>query len=514
MLDFEQVYNLPVTKKLRELVRKWWQMEIYLANAEGQFWGDLYFKTEFCQYLHSVREGMALCVNSGRERAAQVKARREPCILQCHAGFSNVAVPIIMDNEYYGSVIAGTGILLEKPHPDELGQIIGRLQGLGLDPAKLEQYYHKIPLFTQADLDRLQDIVQLVVNEMVSFYNRIQEMKQQLKEQERILRQLYQFQGIVGRSKAIQEIFQILDKIIETDATILIQGESGTGKELIAKAIHYNSPRKHRLFIIQNCSAFNDNLLESELFGHVRGSFTGAIRDKKGLFEVVDGGTFFLDEAAVMSPALQVKLLRVIEEGTFFRVGDTSQRKVDVRIIAATNKDLKKLVKEGFFREDLYYRLNVINILLPPLRERKEDIPLLIEHFLARHKEKAPRGKAIDKKLSPKTLEILLDYHWPGNIRELENELERLVILSGKDPVITEEILSPHIREVYGGHNNRRIKGNGRLKEVVISLEKDMILKGLQRLKGNKSRLARELGISRSSLLMKLREYRLNNGHY
>jgi transcriptional regulator with PAS, ATPase and Fis domain len=418
-----------------------------------------------------------------------------------------------MDNEYYGSVIAGTGILLQKPHPDELGEIIGGLQGLGLVPDKLEEYYHKIPLFTQADLERLQEIVQLVVEEMVDFYTRLRDMHHQLREQGRMLGNLYQFDGIVGRSKAIQVIFQILNKVIETDATILIQGESGTGKELIAKAIHYNSLRKHKMFMTQNCSAFNDNLLESELFGHVRGSFSGAIRDKKGLFEVADGGTFFLDEVAEMSPALQVKLLRVIEEGTFFRVGDTSPQKVDVRIIAATNKDLKKLVEEGLFREDLYYRLNVINIPLPPLRDRKEDIPLLIEHFLARHREKAPTGKVIDKKLGPRALEVLLDYSWPGNIRELENELERVVILSGKDELIIEEFLSPHIREGYEGRGNHKAKGNGRLKEAVGFLEKDMILKGLQRHKGNKSRLARELGISRSSLLMKLKEYRLNNRH-
>src|SRR5262249_8361081 len=233
-------------------------------------------------------------------------------------------------------------------------------------------------------------------------------------------------------------------KVIESDATVLVNGENGTGKELIARAIHYNSRRADERFVVQNCSAFNDNLLDSELFGHKKGAFTGAIADKQGLFEVADCGTFFLDEIGDMSPALQVKVLRVLQEGTFTPVGDTALRTVDVRIIAATNRDLKRMVERGEFREDLYYRINVIQLTVPPLRERGDDIPVLVDHFLRRN-AKGRRLKA--KKLSQTCLQRLMEYPWPGNIRELENEIERLAVLAGDDKMIAEELLSPRIQK-------------------------------------------------------------------
>jgi len=238
---------------------------------------------------------------------------------------------------------------------------------------------------------------------------------------------------MIGKSKPMQSLYALLDKIKFADSTVMIQGENGTGKELIAKSIHYNSQRKDKNFVIQNCSAFNDNLLESELFGHVKGSFTGALKDKKGLFEIADKGTFFLDEIGDTSPQMQVKLLRVIQEGTFTPVGSTEMRKVDVRIIAATNKNLREMVEQGTFREDLYYRLNVINIRVPPLRERKEDIPVLVEAFLAKNAETSNKPK---KQLMGRAVEKLYDYPWPGNVRELQNEIERLCVLTGDDAKI------------------------------------------------------------------------------
>src|SRR5262245_58624455 len=230
----------------------------------------------------------------------------------------------------------------------------------------------------------------------------------------------YPYADIVGRSRPMQEMYRVLDKVIESDSTVLIQGENGTGKELIARAVHYNSARVNERFVVQNCSAFNDNLLDSELFGHKKGAFTGAVADKQGLFEVAHRGTFFLDEIGDMSPALQVKVLRVLQEGTFTPVGDTQSRQVDVRIIAATHRDLKRMVERGEFREDLYYRVNVISLTVPPLRERSDDIPVLVEHFLRRN-AKGRRLKA--KKLTQACLERMLEYPWPGNIRELENEI-------------------------------------------------------------------------------------------
>jgi transcriptional regulator with PAS, ATPase and Fis domain len=313
------------------------------------------------------------------------------------------------------------------------------------------------------------------------------------------------YDAIIGRAPAMRDLFGMLDKIVGSESTVLVQGENGTGKELIAKAIHVNSPRRDRRFLIQNCSAFNDNLLDSELFGHRKGSFTGAIADKAGLFEVADGGTFFLDEIGDMSPALQVKVLRVLQEGTFTPVGDTEVRRVDVRIIAATNRDLKAMVARGEFREDLYYRVNVINLVVPPLRERREDIPLLIEFFLRRH----GRGRRQGRQLARGCLERLLSYPWPGNVRELENEIERLVVLAGDERTIGEELLSPRIRRHAADDG---ADSDGGLPGALAALERTMIEEALRRHRGNKTRAAQELRISRRNLIRLARKYHLEDG--
>jgi transcriptional regulator with PAS, ATPase and Fis domain len=256
-----------------------------------------------------------------------------------------------------------------------------------------------------------------------------------------------------------------------------------------------------------NCSAFNENLLDSELFGHVRGAFTGAVKDKKGLFEQAHRGTLFLDEIGDMSLSMQVKLLRVLQEGTLTPVGGIEQRKVDVRVLAATNKDLKSMVEEGLFREDLYYRINVINVVVPPLRDRKEDTPILLDHFLARGcKEKGVPLKTFAKR----ALEKIYDYTWPGNIRELENEVERLIVLSGEDPRISADMLSPRIRDHGANAKVQGVRVSGKLKDALEELEKTMIREGLRRTKWNKSRLAKELGISRAGLIMKVEKYGLD----
>jgi two-component system response regulator HupR/HoxA len=312
----------------------------------------------------------------------------------------------------------------------------------------------------------------------------------------------YPYADIVGRSRSMQELYRVLDKVIESDATVLINGENGTGKELIARAIHYNSRRADERFVVQNCSAFNDNLLDSELFGHKRGAFTGAVVDKQGLFEVADKGTFFLDEIGDMSPALQVKVLRVLQEGTFTPVGDTQGRTVDVRIIAATNRELKKMVEKGEFREDLYYRINVIQLTVPPLRERREDIPALVEHFFKRN-AKGRRLKA--KRLTKSCMARLLEYAWPGNIRELENEIERLVVLAGDDKLIGEELLSPRIRQ-----ETREDGAPRSLPAAVDALERNLIYEVLKRTHWNKTRAAEELRISRRNLIRKVNKYKLD----
>ena len=311
------------------------------------------------------------------------------------------------------------------------------------------------------------------------------------------------YAGIIGAAPAMLELYSLLDRVAPSDSTVLIQGENGTGKELVARAIHDRSPRRDHRFIVTNCSAFNDNLLDSELFGHKRGAFTGAVADKTGLFEAADLGTFFLDEIGDMSPALQVKVLRVIQEGTFNRVGDTETRKVDVRIIAATNRDLAAMVAAGTFREDLFYRINVINLTLPALRERREDVPLLIEHFLARH-----RRNGRPKRLTADCQQQMLAYSWPGNVRELENEIERLVVLAGDASSIDGSLLSPRIRQ-YVPADEQPAHDATSLPAAIEALERKMIGAAIRRHGGNKTRAAEELKVSRRNLIRLVQKYQL-----
>ena len=322
--------------------------------------------------------------------------------------------------------------------------------------------------------------------------------------------------GLVGKSSNMQALLRMIEKVAPTQASVLITGENGTGKELVARAIHAGSSRSERPFVAANVSAFNDNLLESELFGHKRGAFTGAVVDKRGLFEEADTGTFLLDEVGDMSPALQAKLLRVLQEGTFMPVGATQTKKVDVRIIAATNRDLAAMVKKGTFREDLYYRLNVVALRTPALRERGNDLDVLIDHFLARLAEK----HGTDKRLSPEARAALRLHSWPGNVRELQNETERVWVLSGDDPMIGLEHLSRPLVQAYLQREARgadatpseaaevapgnSAEGEEPLTQVLERVERQTIERVLGKVGGNRSRAAQLLGISRRNLLRKL----------
>ena len=252
----------------------------------------------------------------------------------------------------------------------------------------------------------------------------------------RELEQKYQFSNLIGRSPKMQEVFSLVERVAKTSSTVMIRGESGTGKELVAKAIHYASPRRERRFLSINCGALPENLLESELFGHEKGAFTGAVRDKKGLFQEADQGTIFLDEIGEMTPPMQVKLLRALQDRKIRRVGGNREEAVDVRIIAATNQDLQVLIHSGQFREDLFYRINVIPIHLPPLRQRREDIPLLVEHFLRKYGDAMGQPRPI----SVEAMKVLEAYEWPGNVRELENTIERALALATTDRLTTRDL--------------------------------------------------------------------------
>ena len=306
----------------------------------------------------------------------------------------------------------------------------------------------------------------------------------------------YRFENIIAKSSKMQRVIEVIKVVAKSNATVLITGESGTGKELVARAIHSQSDRRSKPFVAVSCAALPESLLESEMFGHEKGSFTGAYAQKKGKFEFANGGTLFLDEIGEMSANIQVHLLRVLEEKEFTRVGGNEPIKVDVRVISATNKDLRKAIDKQEFREDLYYRLNVVNIELPPLRERKEDIPLLAEHFL--HKFAMENRKEVNE-FSPEVIESLLAYEWPGNIRELENSIERAIILSRDSSITTADLPQENVSLVSSASIGKNLK----------EVEKTHILNILRETGENYSEAARILGVSRMTLYNKAKEYGL-----
>ena len=330
---------------------------------------------------------------------------------------------------------------------------------------------------------------------------RLRELQQENTQLRQELVGKYRFDNMVSRSSKMEDVLRMAGQVAASDATVLILGESGTGKELVARAIHYNSPRKDKPLVTVNCPSIPDNLLESELFGHVKGAFTGAIKDRKGKFEIAGGGTIFLDEIGDLREEVQAKLLRVLQEHEIERLGDSKTIKVDVRVIAATNKNLEQLVREENFREDLYYRLSVVPITIPPLRDRKEEIPYLVDFFLNRY------GKDRKFIIEPDVISTFRQYNWPGNIRELENVIERAVVLSTDDR-ITVKSLPPqfHTQSVPSMDASFTVPGEGLSLEEV---EKKVILETLERTNGNRTQAAKLLKIPRHVLLYRLKKFKI-----
>jgi len=365
-----------------------------------------------------------------------------------------------------------------------------------LDGRRVHRNRGKVQLLTNGEARDLVLLVSAapVEHEGESFAIVILEDITELNRLHRRLRTEQCFAGIIGRDVRMQELFESIRDVAEVDVSILIQGESGTGKELVAVAIHNEGPRANKPFVPVNCGALPEGLLESELFGHVKGSFTGALRDKKGRFELAHGGTLFLDEVADLTKVVQAKLLRVLQEGTFERVGDEKTISADVRIISAANRDLKREVERGNFRDDLYYRINVVPIYMPPLRERKNDIPLLIDHFLDRivkDENQNPPG------ISDDAMSLMIDYHWPGNVRELENAIQ-FAIVKCKGREILPDDLPMELRSY-----KRPVSKRGPLKKLDIDAVKEALVKT----GGNKARAAKILGVGRATLYRFLADY-------
>jgi two-component system response regulator AtoC len=415
----------------------------------------------------------------------------------------------MVNNSFYDFILCD----LKMPKMDGMAFLNAVKDKLGETTVIMMSAYGSLDTAIQAMKNGAYDYISkpFKSDEVYMALKKAEERERLKKENKRLLEKIknieedYRVGNMIGKSRPMQNVFKMVEKVAQYNTTVLISGESGTGKELIAKGIHLAGERSHRPLVTINCGGIPENLLESEFFGYKKGAFTGAGRDKKGLFKEADTGTLFLDEIGELSLSLQVKLLRVLQENEIRPIGDTKTQKVDVRVIAATQKKLEDEVQEGTFREDLYYRLNVLNIKLPPLRERPEDIPLLIDHFLNRFNSRL--GKEI-KKVSSTALSFFLKYRWPGNIRELENIIERAVVLADG-----EEILPEHLPQELKGRSSaifdEEMSGEFSLKKTQQMLEKKMIKKALDETKGNRTHASKLLEISHPSLLSKMKAYNI-----
>ncbi len=509
MLNWNDLKKLQVVKKTRDIIFQWWKTDVLILERESlenqlsvENRESVNFPFSFQNPLvkelfeqESIRASFFEKLNFvQKQKISSGVLEKWPS-----TGLNLFIVPVQIQS-YTAGVVAAVGF---KYSDESTEHIAGLWSQAGLSEKKIKQNKELIPCIPAQDKTHFMDLMEMVRDEIVSVQQEFMEKTHKTSDLGSDPHSV-SYGGMVGQSNIMHHLYNLLDKIKHSHNTILIQGENGTGKELIAKSIHQNSLRKNQPFIAQNCSALNDNLLESELFGHIKGSFTGAYKDKKGLFEMADQGSFFLDEVGDTSPAMQVKLLRVLQEGSFFPVGGTEPRKVDVRIIAATNRNLKKMVEEGHFREDLYYRLNVINIQVPPLRERVEDIPLLAEFFINRFSSQP-------KIFTRKAQEKLKQYPWPGNVRELQNEAERLAVFTGNDAYIKEEFLSEKIRNKDGQVPVLGLGGGSgkAMKKAIAQLERQMIAQCLKQESWNKTKVAKKLGISRAALVSKVKDYKL-----
>ncbi|MEZ4360390.1 MAG: sigma 54-interacting transcriptional regulator [Kofleriaceae bacterium] len=479
MLSLSEFEALPEVALARDLLRAWYGLEVSLVVAD-----DLRGALERAQPCRAIAASAApSCAESFAALSAAILNARAAEVHRCHAGIATIAAPILRGDRLVGAVLARAA-----RHPETEAKVA---ELLGVRAEEAAAIIEGAPALREEDLRRAGDLA-MAAARAISRALAAAPQRDAAVEAPR-----HPFLEMIGTAPAILEVAKLVEKVARSQATALIHGESGTGKELIARAIHYHGPRAKKPFIVQNCSAFNDNLLESALFGHARGAFTGAVKDQRGLFEAADGGTFFLDEIGDMSAALQVKLLRVLQEGTFTPVGGTKPLKVDVRVVAASHKDLAAMVARKEFREDLFYRVNVLKISLPPLRERRSDIPLLVQHFLKKH---GPTDRPRPY-VSASAMAVLMSYAWPGNIRELENEIERMLVLAGNADELVPSMISPRIT----GQAHAATTPVVALADLVRGAVSQAITSGLLRTHGDRETLARELGISRGYLEMQCR---------
>jgi transcriptional regulator with PAS, ATPase and Fis domain len=414
-----------------------------------------------------------------------------------------MAAAIWMGNQVVGVLRAGD-FASGKPDNLTIAKFTDRLSYLTDSSDKLEEGLKKTAFFSSEKIAVVNNLLGMLAQEIGSYLSELAKDEEAAGETDK-----YNFQGLITKNAVILDVIRQIKMIGQSQSSVIIYGESGTGKELIAKLIHEHSLRRDKPFVTINCAALTDTILEAELFGYKKGAFTGAVADKKGLFEVADKGAIFLDEVGEMSLSLQVKILRLIQEGTFMRVGDTETRKVDVVVISATHRDLRQMIELGKFREDLYYRLAVVELTLPPLRDRPEDIPILIHHFLDEFQRKT--GKA-GMTISGDVMKIFQEYYWPGNVREIRNEIERVVALLSSHSIVKPKDLSKKFfYETYPeGVTAGDEDEEGFIKKLVDDFERNLLSKYLRKHKWNKTKVARLCGITRQGLNKKIIKYRLD----
>ena len=505
-VDWERLLSLRVSWKLAELCNRLGEIRIKVYDHQHREQKCLPSSPEgLCTICQEIPELKTLCLQNRNLAIQQAFEKKQTIQYQCPAELTSLVIPMDMEGHLLGYLVS-SGVLISSYTPAAVGSEKPPLYRFLSDSLALKKIYEKVPCMSQEQLALFQGLLEGMVEEILSFQREWRDRQARVNHTGKGLSQRYDFSAIIGESPAIQQVCEVLEKVIHTEATILLQGESGTGKELIARVIHYNSARKDRPFVAENCSALSADLLETELFGHEKGAFTGAVHARAGLFEMAGGGTLLLDEISDISPDFQVKLLRVLEEKAIRRVGGTRFKEIDVRIIVTSNQDLRQLVEEKRFRPDLYHRLNEITITLPPLRERRQDIPLLIQYFL---KQYCQEKQITLKTLEDEVFEILLGYSWPGNVRELKNVIHRIILLSGTRRYISKDLLPPYIIEATGTAPLLKRQPGKPIKEMVEDLERSVIYEGLKKTKGNRSQLARDLGLSRKGLLFKIKRYGL-----
>ncbi len=497
-----------IVKVFKAIAGQWWGLDVSFYDNIGNYrMNGVHFRNYHCALMQTKKKTAKDCLVSRVESLKGLQYAGKTVACEVCENFRAIIVPIFANGEYIASIMVTGGQSPVKKSIQE--QSIRKLIRLGFDKTVLRQYEDKIRIIDRSAEDDITKLMKLVSKDISIFYGSLLNNNDVKGEQALPAdwKQNGKYKTIIGKSVSMRDVFRKLELIEKSTSPVLIEGETGTGKELIAAAVHYNSILKDDPFVVQNCSAFSDEVLCSELFGHEKGSFTGAISERKGLFEIADKGTLFLDEVGDVSLKLQGTLMRVLENGTFYRVGGTEEKRVNVRLITATNKDLTKLVAEGLFRKDLLYRINNLRITMAPLRERKEDIMQLFFSFLDHYIKSI---NIENKDVSSDLGKLLTLYSWPGNVRELKNVVENLVIMSGNSKRIGPEHLPPEIKQASFAEPSAMNHKSGRtLPDTLKLFDKEITRNVLLKAKWNKTVAARELGISRASLNNRIEKFKL-----